>query len=342
MALNAFLGDVYGAQRILRDGRVPAEMVLLLEILQPRDDRRRRAARRLHPRFRRRSDPRPRRHLSTCSKTTCARPRGSLTSSRTATCSSARSRGCSRTTPPRPVDDYPRRLLDALRHSAPAGVSDPIIVLLTPGIYNSAYFEHTVLARRMGIELVEGSDLIVHDNIVFMKTTKGLQRVDVIYRRIDDDFLDPLSFRSDSTLGVTGLMNAYRAGNVAHRQRRRHRRRRRQGDLPVRPRDHPLLFGRGADLAERADLRLHRRRAAPLRAAAHLDELVVKNTNAIRRLRHADGPRVDGRRTRALQRGDRSEPARFHRAADHPALVPSDRRRRRRWPRGTSTCGRSC
>jgi uncharacterized circularly permuted ATP-grasp superfamily protein len=116
---------------------------------------------------------------------------------------------------PRPVDDYPRRLLGALRHSAPAGVSDPIIVLLTPGIYNSAYFEHTVLARRMGIELVEGSDLIVHDNIVFMKTTKGLQRVDVIYRRIDDDFLDPLAFRSDSTLGVTGLMNAYRAGSVA-------------------------------------------------------------------------------------------------------------------------------
>jgi uncharacterized circularly permuted ATP-grasp superfamily protein len=115
---------------------------------------------------------------------------------------------------PLPVDDYPRRLLDALRHSAPAGISDPTVVLLTPGIYNSAYFEHTVLARRMGVELVEGSDLLVHDNIVYMKTTKGLQRVDVIYRRIDDDYLDPLVFKADSTLGVTGLMNAYRAGSV--------------------------------------------------------------------------------------------------------------------------------
>jgi uncharacterized circularly permuted ATP-grasp superfamily protein len=116
---------------------------------------------------------------------------------------------------PRPVDDYPRRLLHALRHSAPPGLADPTIVLLTPGIYNSAYFEHTVLARRMGVELVEGSDLLVRDNIVYMKTTKGLERVDVIYRRIDDEYLDPLYFRADSTLGVAGIMNAYRAGNVA-------------------------------------------------------------------------------------------------------------------------------
>ena len=116
---------------------------------------------------------------------------------------------------PRPVDDYPQRLRSALIHSAPVGITDPTIVLLTPGIYNSAYFEHTVLARRMGVELVEGTDLLVRDNIVYMKTTKGLQRVDVISRRIDDDFLDPLYFRADSTLGVAGIMNAYRAGNVA-------------------------------------------------------------------------------------------------------------------------------
>ena len=115
---------------------------------------------------------------------------------------------------PRPVDDYPQRLRNALRHAAPQGNSEPTIVLLTPGIYNSAYFEHTMLARRMGVELVEGTDLIVRDNVVFMRTTRGLQRVDVIYRRIDDDFLDPLYFRSDSSLGVAGLMNAYRAGNV--------------------------------------------------------------------------------------------------------------------------------
>jgi uncharacterized circularly permuted ATP-grasp superfamily protein len=89
------------------------------------------------------------------------------------------------------------------------------VVLLTPGVYNSAYFEHTFLARQMGVELVEGRDLLVHNNVVYTRTTAGLQRVDVIYRRIDDDFLDPLAFRTDSTLGVSGLFNAYRAGNVS-------------------------------------------------------------------------------------------------------------------------------
>ncbi len=116
---------------------------------------------------------------------------------------------------PRPVDDYPLRLRTALLASAPPGLSDPTIVVLTPGIYNSAYFEHALLARRMGAELVEGPDLLVRDNVVYMKTTKGLQRIDVIYRRVDDDFLDPLYFKSDSSLGVAGLMDAYRAGNVS-------------------------------------------------------------------------------------------------------------------------------
>jgi uncharacterized circularly permuted ATP-grasp superfamily protein len=115
---------------------------------------------------------------------------------------------------PRPVDDYPRRLRAALTNAAPFGNVEPTIALLTPGIFNSAYFEHTMLARLMGVELVEGHDLIVRDNVVYMKTTKGTQRVDVIYRRVDDEFLDPLYFRSDSALGVAGLMDAYRAGNV--------------------------------------------------------------------------------------------------------------------------------
>jgi uncharacterized circularly permuted ATP-grasp superfamily protein len=113
-----------------------------------------------------------------------------------------------------PVDDYPSRLLRVLRHCAPAGVSQPNVVVLTPGIHNSAYFEHTLLARRMGVELVEGRDLIVVDNVAYVRTTHGLERVDVIYRRIDDDYLDPLYFHSESTLGVTGLMNVYRAGKV--------------------------------------------------------------------------------------------------------------------------------
>jgi uncharacterized circularly permuted ATP-grasp superfamily protein len=115
----------------------------------------------------------------------------------------------------RRVEHYPALLLDALRHVSPRGQQDAVVVLLTPGIYNSAYFEHTFLAREMGIELAEGRDLVVKNDIVYLKTTHGLQRVDVVYRRIDDDFLDPLIFRSDSTLGVAGIINAWRAGNVA-------------------------------------------------------------------------------------------------------------------------------
>jgi uncharacterized circularly permuted ATP-grasp superfamily protein len=114
----------------------------------------------------------------------------------------------------RPIDHYAQVLLSTLRALAPEGRPEPNIVLLTPGIYNSAFFEHTYLARQMGVELVEGRDLLVHDNIVYMRTTTGLRRVDVIYRRVDDDFSDPLAFRSDSILGVAGLLNAYRAGNV--------------------------------------------------------------------------------------------------------------------------------
>ena len=114
----------------------------------------------------------------------------------------------------RPVDHYPDLLLDTLRSVAPRDVDNPTIVLLTPGHFNSAYFEHAFLAQQMGVELVEGQDLFVQNNQVFMRTTQGPQRVDVIYRRIDDDFLDPLAFRPDSTLGVAGLLDAYRAGKV--------------------------------------------------------------------------------------------------------------------------------
>jgi len=115
----------------------------------------------------------------------------------------------------RPVEHYPQELLKMLQHIAPAGVADPTVALLTPGAYNSAYFEHTYLARQMGIEIVEGRDLLVRDERVFMRTTKGLQPVHVIYRRIDDDFLDPTVFRPDSMLGVPGIVRAYRAGNVS-------------------------------------------------------------------------------------------------------------------------------
>ncbi len=115
----------------------------------------------------------------------------------------------------RPVANYTDVLLKTLLHIAPTGVADPTVVLLTPGPHNSAYFEHTYLARQMGIEIVEGRDLLVSDSRVFMRTTKGMQPVHVIYRRIDDDFLDPTVFRRDSILGVPGLVHAYRAGNVS-------------------------------------------------------------------------------------------------------------------------------
>jgi len=114
----------------------------------------------------------------------------------------------------RSVAGYPQRLLNALRTSAPYGIDDPNVVVLTPGVYNSAYFEHTLLARTMGVELVEGRDLECRRGKVLMRTTAGLQRVDVIYRRIDDDFIDPVHFRSDSMLGVPGLVNAVRTGGV--------------------------------------------------------------------------------------------------------------------------------
>jgi uncharacterized circularly permuted ATP-grasp superfamily protein len=117
------------------------------------------------------------------------------------------------------IEQYSQALLSTLRALTPQGSaqgsSEPTIVLLTPGVFNSAYFEHAFLARQMGIELVEGRDLVVHDNFVYMRTTAGLRRVDVIYRRIDDDFIDPLAFRPDSSLGIPGLFNAYRAGNVS-------------------------------------------------------------------------------------------------------------------------------
>ena len=115
----------------------------------------------------------------------------------------------------RPVDEYPSKLLAVLENIAPAGVQNPTIGVLTPGIYNSAYFEHSFLSQQMGVELVEGQDLVVADGYVHMLTTKGLKKVDVLYRRIDDDFIDPLVFRPDSVLGVKGLMEVYRKGRIA-------------------------------------------------------------------------------------------------------------------------------
>lgn len=113
-----------------------------------------------------------------------------------------------------PVDDYAGRLLETLQHAAPHGASSPTVAVLTPGIYNSAYFEHSYLAQQMGVELVEGPDLVATGGALYMRTTRGLKQVDVLYRRMDDSFLDPLAFRSDSLLGVPGLMDVYRSGRL--------------------------------------------------------------------------------------------------------------------------------
>ena len=179
----------------------------------------------------------------------------------------------------RRVEEYPQKLRDALHAVAPAGAaSPPVVVLLSPGPYNSAYFEHSFLARQMGVELVLGADLFVHDDTVYLKTTRGPQRVDVIYRRVDDDFLDPEAFRADSLLGVPGLFRAYRAGTVTLANA--------VGtgvadDKAVYPYVEDMVrFYLGEDaILRNVPTRICSRPADLLYTLEHLDELVVKAVN---------------------------------------------------------------
>ena len=213
-ALNLFLGDLYGEQRIIKDGVIPPEL-----IYQGRDFRREIVG--IVP---------PRgiyTHVSGIDIIRDEKGEFLILEDNLRTPSGVsymiENRVIERRILPeffnkyrvRRVEHYPSLLLAALRALSPRGKDNAEIVLLTPGIYNSAYFEHTFLAKEMGIELAEGRDMVVVNDIVYLKTTTGLQRVDVIYRRIDDDFLDPLVFRSDSSLGIAGVINAWRAGNVA-------------------------------------------------------------------------------------------------------------------------------
>ncbi len=213
-ALNLFLHDIYHEQRIVKDGVVPAHYILsgkhfrreFVNFAVPKDI-----------------------YIHVCGTDLIRDDKGQyMVLEDNGRCPSGVSyvlenrRAMKRTFPGmfenvgvRPVEHYPQELLKSLQHLAPAGVAEPTIALLTPGAHNSAYFEHTYLARQMGIEIVEGRDLLVRDERVFMRTTKGLRPVHVIYRRIDDDFLDPTVFRRDSMLGVPGLIRAYRAGNVS-------------------------------------------------------------------------------------------------------------------------------
>ncbi len=214
-ALNLFLQDVYGRQRILKDGRIPRSLVLSCQHFR-REMVGVEVPRGIYT------------HISGIDLI-----RDSATGDMVVLEDNVRTpSGISyvlenrlvmmRTFPQAfqqheilPVHHYPTELCAILRSLSPRGGDYPVMVLLTPGIHNSAYFEHSFLAQQMGIELVEGRDLVVDAGIVYMKTIHGLQRVDVIYRRIDDEYLDSLAFRSDSLLGVPGLLAAYRAGNVA-------------------------------------------------------------------------------------------------------------------------------
>jgi uncharacterized circularly permuted ATP-grasp superfamily protein len=212
-ALNLFLADIYGDQKILADGVVPRELVLGA------------------PSYRREMRGLFVPHGSYVNVSGADLIRGqdgafavlednlrvpSGVSYMLANRDAAKRTfpGTFRTAGVRPVERYPDLLLATLKSLAADWRPNPQVVVLTPGVYNSAYYEHAYLARLMGTPLVEGRDLVIHDNMVYMRTTVGLRRVDVIYRRVDDDFIDPLTFRRDSGLGVAGLFNAYRAGNV--------------------------------------------------------------------------------------------------------------------------------
>jgi uncharacterized circularly permuted ATP-grasp superfamily protein len=212
-ALNAFIGDVYGAQRILTEGIVPADAILTNAQYRP-EMQGVRVPNGIYT------------HIAGIDIVRAGEGEFYVLEDNLRVPSGVSymiedRRMMMRLFPElfslysvAPVEHYPDILIDNLRGMAPEGLSDPTVVLLTPGRFNSAYFEHAFLAQQMGIELVEGQDLFVRDDYVYMRTTRGPQRVDVIYRRIDDDFIDPLAFRADSALGVPGLMTAYRAGHV--------------------------------------------------------------------------------------------------------------------------------
>ena len=240
----------------------------------------------------------------------------------------------------RAVGDYSSHLLRALRNSAATNEADPTVVVLTPGVYNSAYFEHSLLARQMGVELVEGRDLFCRDNTVYMRTTEGERQVDVIYRRIDDDFLDPMQFRPDSVLGVAGLLNAARAGNVVISSAVGNG----VGDDKLVYTYVPTIIeyylGEKPLLANVDTLPLLARRrtrggARPDRRAGH------QTGRGLRRLRHRVRSGRLGEGTRDHQQEDPRRPARLDRPAGGAAVDGADPDRRLAWRPATSTCVRS-
>ena len=231
----------------------------------------------------------------------------------------------------RPVGDYPNRLLQALRASAPEGVEDPTVVVLTPGVYNSAYYEHTLLARLMGVELVEGRDLFCSGGRVWMRTTAGPTRVDVIYRRVDDEFLDPQQFRPDSVLGAPGLMLAARLGHVTIANA--------VGNGVA---DDKLVYTYVPDLIRyylgeepilpNVDTWRLEEPDALAEVLDRLDELVVKPVDGSGGKGLVVGPDASTRRARRAARAPARRPARLDRAARRAALDDPDARRGRHAP----------
>ena len=240
----------------------------------------------------------------------------------------------------RPVDDYCSRLLDALQYLMGDQTRSPSVALLSPGMHNSAYFEHSFLAQQMGIDLVEGRDLVVSDGFVYMRTTKGFERIDVLYRRIDDDFLDPQAFREDSMLGVPGLMDAYRAGRIA------------LANAPGTgiaddkvvyayvPQIIKYYLGEDAIIPNVPtyvcwdDQQRQPRAGEPRQAGREAGE-------RIGRLRPDDRPAGERGRARQVCRADQGQPAELHRPADAQPVARAGARRTTAWKAGTSICGRS-
>jgi uncharacterized circularly permuted ATP-grasp superfamily protein len=212
-ALNLFLADIYGEQRILADGVVPRDLVLGAPSYR-REMRGLFVAHNAYVNVSGADLIRGEDGAFAVLEDNLRVPSGVSYMLANRDASKRTFPGAYRAAGVQPVERYPDLLLATMKSLASDWRSNPQVVVMTPGVYNSAYYEHAYLARLMGVPLVEGRDLVVHDNLVYMRTTEGLRRVDVIYRRVDDDFIDPLTFRSDSALGVAGLFNAYRAGAV--------------------------------------------------------------------------------------------------------------------------------
>ncbi len=331
LALEAFLADVHGSQQVLQDGVVPRRVVLSSSAYT-------RAAAGVTP------ANGVRVHVSGVDLVRDEQGRFRVLEDNLRTPSGVsyvveNRRAMARVFPEllathrvRPVSDYPARLLHALRAAAPAGVHDPTVVVLTPGVYNAAYFEHSLLARLMGVELVEGRDLTCREGVVWMRTTAGEQRVDVVYRRVDDAFLDPgpLPSRQPRRLPRHPERRPRREGD--HRERRRERGRRRQAALHLRAGPRPLLPGRGAaagqhrHLPPRGPVRARARARAPRQPGAQAGRRLRRQGHRHRRPGHRRGARRPAC-------GGRGRPARLDRPADRPAL---DQPHPRRGPAGAA------